>query len=242
MGIGIFLTGTDTGVGKTMVAAALARYLRQDGSSIGVMKPVETGMMAHALEQSDGYRLTKAAASRDEPLLVTPYQFQRPTAPLAAARQSSRTITLAEIARCYKTIAERHRITLVEGVGGLLVPLGDTWDVRDLIIELGLVVIVVGRTALGGINHARLTIEALHVRHINLLALVLNQAYPISSALEWEQAKSTCSLLRGVVAEPVLGPLPYAEIAGQDWHSAVDHLARDPLFNLLGDLISRIAP
>ena len=242
MGIGIFLTGTDTGVGKTIVAAALARHLCKDGFSVGVMKPVETGVFGSALEHSDGHRLAMAVGVQYEQALVAPYQFQRPIAPLAAAQQSSQTISREEIARCYKVIAGRHRITLVEGVGGLLVPIGDTWDVRDLIVELGLMVIVVGRTVLGGVNHARLTIEALHARRIHILALVLNQAQPVSSALEWEQAKSTCSLLHQLVAEPVLGPLPYMEAATRDWQHAVNHLAGDPLFNSLATLISRIAP
>ena len=194
MGIGVFLTGTDTAVGKTMVTAALARHLCKHLPSIGVMKPIETGVPSSALHHSDGYRLAMAAGSHDEPHLVTPYRFQRPAAPLAAAQQSSQPISLAEITRCYKTIAERHPITLVEGVGGLLVPIGETWDVRDLIVELGLAVIVVGRTALGGINHARLTMEALHARRIQILALVLNQTQPVNSTLDEEQAASTCSL------------------------------------------------
>ncbi|MGD9726620.1 MAG: dethiobiotin synthase [Nitrospiraceae bacterium] len=242
MGIGIFLTGTDTGVGKTMVASALARHLRKSVSSVGVMKPIETGLFDPALHHSDGHRLATAAGSHDEPDLVSPYRFYQPTAPLAAAQQSSRSISLDEIARRYKIIAERHSITVVEGVGGLLVPIGETWDVRDLIIELSLPVIVVGRTALGGINHARLTLEALHARRIDVLALVLNQSRPVSPGLEADQAASTCSMLRQLVAEPVLGPLRYTEAPMQDWSSAVDHLALDPIFNSLATLISRIAP
>jgi dethiobiotin synthetase len=242
MGTGVFLTGTDTAVGKTMVTAALARHLCKKLPSVGVMKPIETGVSDSTLYQSDGYRLATAAGSHDEPHLVTPYRFQRPTAPLAAAEQSSQPISLADITRCYKTIAERHPVTLVEGVGGLLVPIGEMWDVRDLIVELGLAVIVVGRTALGGINHARLTLESLHTRRIQILALVLNQAQPFNSTVDEEQAASTCSLLQQLVAEPVLGPLPYMEAATVDWPSAVGHLARDPLFNSLATLISQIAP
>lgn len=241
MGIGIFLTGTDTGVGKTAVAAALARHFSQRGWSVGVMKPVETGVFSHAPEQTDAYRLATAAATHDEPRLVAPFQFQRPVAPLAAARQSARTIDQAVIVESYGTIASRHDITLVEGVGGLLVPIGDGWDVRDLIAELKLAVIVVGRSALGGINHARLTMEALHFRHLRVLALVLNQTQPIRSALEWDQAKTTSSLLRGLIAEPVFGPLPYIEALAHDWARAVDQLAGDPSVSALGDLISEIA-
>lgn len=242
MGIGIFLTGTDTAVGKTLVTGALARHLCRRGLSVGVMKPVETGVPDHASEQSDTSRLVTAAASQDDLRLVNPFSFPQPTAPWAAARQASQTIELADITRCYGVIAARHHITLVEGIGGLLVPVGDAWDVRDLITELGLPVIVVGRAALGSINHARLTMEALHARHIPILALVLNQTSPVSSALEREQETTTCSALRELITEPVLGPLPYLETAGHDWQSTVDRLARDPLFSALGDLVSGIEP
>jgi dethiobiotin synthetase len=241
MGIGIFLTGTDTGVGKTVVAATLARHLSQRGLSIGVMKPIETGVFSHAPEQTDAYRLATAAEIHDDPKLIAPFQFQQPVAPLAAARESARTIDPAVIVESYRTVASRHDITLVEGIGGLLVPVGDGWDVRDLIAELKVAVIVVGRSTLGGVNHARLTMEALHSRHVRTLALVLNQIQPVRSALECDQAKTTCSLLRDLIADPVFGPLPYIEAFAHDWSRAVDHLAGDPSFSALGDLISGIA-
>ena len=175
-------------------------------------------------------------------MLIAPYQFQRPIAPLAAARQSSRIIDPAAIVQSYDTIVSRHDITLVEGVGGLLVPVGDGWDVRDLIAELNAAVIVVGRSALGGINHARLTMESLRARHVRALALVLNQTQPLCSAFELDQAKTTCQLLRDLIAEPVLGPLPYVGQLAHDWLRAIDRLAGDPSFTALGDLISGIAP
>ena len=238
MGIGIFLTGTDTGVGKTVVAATLARHLSQRGLSVGVMKPIETGVFSHAPEQTDAYRLATAAATPDDSRIVSPFQFERPVVPLAAARRSSRTIDQTIIVENYRTIASRHAITLVEGVGGLLVPIGDGWDVRDLIAELNVAVVVVGRSTLGGINHARLTMEALRVRHVRALALVLNQTQPICSALELDQAETTCSLLRDLITEPVLGPLPYIAGLTHDWSRAVDHLAGDPSVSALADLIS----
>lgn len=238
MGIGVFLTGTDTAVGKTAVTAALARRFCRRGVSIGVMKPVETGVNRDAPEQSDGYRLAIAAATQDDMELISPVRFQPPLAPLAAARGYSQTIDQDVIIRSYHAIARRHDITLVEGIGGLLVPIGEGWDVRDLIVELKLAVIVVGRSALGGINHARLTMEALHSRHVRIIALVLNQPHPISSALEPEQSETTCRLLRDVLAEPVLGPLPYVAGLIQNWPHSVDRLADAPAINALADLIS----
>jgi dethiobiotin synthetase len=204
------------------------------------MKPVETGLAADTVEFSDAVRLRTAAASEDELDLICPYQYQPPIAPLAASRQASRVIEPAEIRRCYGIISARHELTLVEGVGGLLVPIADDWDVRDLIADLGLPAIVVGLASLGGINHTRLTIEALHARQLRVLAVVLNHTKPISSAVEWQQARTTVSLLGELVREPVIGALPYVESTTHHWQSAVDELARDPKLNTLADLICGI--
>jgi dethiobiotin synthetase len=238
MGIGVFLTGTDTGVGKTAVTAALARQFYRRGVSVGVMKPVETGVAGNAPEQSDAFHLATAAATHDDMELIAPFRFQQPVAPLAAARNASQTIDQSTIVRSYQAIAHRHHITLVEGVGGLLVPIGDRWDVRDLIVELKLPVIVVGRSALGGINHARLTMEALHSRDIRIIALMLNQIPPITSALERDQTEATCRLLRNLLSEPVLGPLSYVEGMADNWPQSVDRLADDPAISALAELIS----
>ncbi|HEX2055407.1 MAG TPA: dethiobiotin synthase [Nitrospiraceae bacterium] len=242
MGIGIFVTGTDTGVGKTVVAAAVARHLAQRGLSVGVMKPVETGVFSTVPEQSDARRLATAAGTRDDMRLIAPFQFQRPVAPLAAARQASQRIDQSVIVDNYNAITGGHDVTLVEGVGGLLVPIGEDWDVRDLIVELKLPVIVVGRSTLGGVNHARLTMEALHARQVRIVALVLNQPQPIASATEWDQAKTTCQLLRDLSAEPVLGPLQYLGGLSHNWRRTVECLAGDPSIGALGDLIAGIAP
>lgn len=239
---GIFVTGTDTAVGKTVVTAALARHLSQRGLSIGVMKPIETGVTEPPQAQSDAERLRTAAASTDEIQQLCPYRFERALAPLAAASLASCTIESAEIVGCYSRIAARHDLTLVEGVGGLLVPIGHTWDVRDLIGALALPVIIVGRSALGGINHARLTVEALRTRDIRILAVVLNHTTPISSAVETEQTTSTESLLRDLIQEPVLGPLPYLAAAAHEWQQAVDHLAGHATISALGDLAIRSLP
>jgi dethiobiotin synthetase len=242
MGIGIFVTGTDTGVGKTLVTAGLARHLRHHRCSIGVMKPIETGISPAAPMESDAYRLMAAAASQEEDHLVAPFRFEPPMAPLAAARRSARPIEMAEIVRCYRLMADHHEVTLVEGIGGVLVPVGSGWDVRDLIVELRLPVIVVGRTALGGVNHARLTVEALHARQIPILALVLNQTRQVHSAAEREQDSTTCSLLSELMPCPVLGPIPYLDRSASDWRHAVDEFARDPLVKALAGLICRVSP
>ena len=239
MNRGIFITGTDTGVGKTVVTAALARHLVQRGLSVGVMKPVETGVTGTSLDWTDSSRLRAAAGIDDSLALVSPYQFPKPIAPLAAARESGCTIEMDEIVRCYDAMTGRYQVTLVEGVGGLLVPMAPGWDVSNLIHRLGTDVVVVGRPNLGGINHARLTIEALQRQESPILALVLNATFPVSSAIEWEQTRTTHSLLRELVTVPVLGPLTYSALFAENWVKGIDEWSGNPVFAALADQIMR---
>jgi len=133
-----------------------------------------------------------------------------------------------------------HVVTLVEGVGGVLVPMAPGWDVRDLIQHLELPVIIVGRSGLGGINHARLTIEALHLRQRQILALVLNESRPVSSAVEWEQARTTQSLLRELATVPVLGPVTFSTVVRDDWPTGIAELSASPIIMALGDTIMSV--
>ena len=117
---GVFVTGTDTGVGKTFVACTLARGLREAGIDVGVMKPVETGVPEAGPEDA---RALRAAAGVDDPLeLVCPLQYRLPAAPEAAARAESRVASLDPILNAFERLARRHAFMLVEGAGGLLVP------------------------------------------------------------------------------------------------------------------------
>ncbi|MET0515861.1 MAG: dethiobiotin synthase [Nitrospiraceae bacterium] len=240
MARGIFITGTDTGVGKTVVTAAVARHLAQRGVSVGVMKPVETGVSDGSREWTDAARL-RSAAGLDDPLeRISPYQFSKPLAPLAAAREAGKSIVLQDIVRSFDEMAMHHVVTLVEGVGGVLVPMAPGWDVRDLIQHLELPVIIVGRSGLGGINHARLTIEALHLRQRQILALVLNESRPVSSAVEWEQARTTQSLLRELATVPVLGPVTFSTVVRDDWPTGIAELSASPIIMALGDTIMSV--
>ncbi len=237
MARGIFITGTDTGVGKTVVTAAVARHLAQRGLSVGVMKPVETGVPDGPCEWTDACRLRSAAGLDDLIERISPYQFTKPLAPLAASREAGRTIDLQDIVRSVDEMAARHVVTLVEGVGGVLAPMATDWDVRDLIQHLGLPVVVVGRSGLGGINHARLTIEALRLRQCRILVLVLNESQPVSSAIEWEQARVTQSLLCELSTVPVLGPLTFSTAVSDDWLKGIDELATGSIITALGETI-----
>lgn len=240
---GCFVTGTDTGVGKTVVTAALAVCLRRRGLSVGVMKPVETGCGVGLPGRSDADRL-RAGAECDAPMdLLSPYRFAAPLAPLAAARQAGVVVSVDRIVQAYRRLADRYPAILVEGAGGLLVPLTDREDVRDLIERLALPVVLVGRCALGGVNHALLTIEALRARGIPLLALVLNRQAPYQVASDEEvQLASTVELLKERSGVPVIGPLPYLDSLAVMESEGVSDLSRDPGIEALADLLNRERP
>ena len=169
---GLFITGTDTGVGKTLVGCALARGLRQAGVDVGVMKPVETGVSEAGPQ--DALALRQAAGVEDELELICPLQFRLPAAPEVAAIAESRRAGPEPIHTAFDTLARRHEALLVEGAGGLLVPIAEKLSMADLVIALDLPVLIVARAALGTINHTRLSIEACGARGIEVLGVVVS--------------------------------------------------------------------
>jgi len=223
---GCFITGTDTGVGKTVVTAALTAALAKHGYAVGVMKPIETGVPSSPDAGSDAARLRAAARSSDALTEVRPYAFRRPLAPLDAARLEKRTVTLPTIMRAFHTLQSRHEVVLVEGVGGVHVPITSSLDMSDLIYQIKFPTIVVGRVSLGGINHALLTLGALRQRKISVLALVLNRTHSAQTATAREQEHSTLRLLRQLAGVPVIGPLPYRSSLKRNFHGEVARLAR----------------
>ena len=171
---GLFVTGTDTDVGKTFVSCALARGLRDAGVDVGVMKPAETGVPPEG--PLDVRALIAAAGVDDAIEEVCPFRFDVPAAPLASARAESRAIDPAGIAEAYDVLAARHAFMLVEGAGGLYVPVTETLDMIDLIGEMGLPLLLVARAALGTINHTLLSIEACERRGLAIAGVVISHA------------------------------------------------------------------
>jgi dethiobiotin synthetase len=237
MKYGVFITATDTGVGKTLVTAALVAHLTQRGIDVGVMKPIETGVSRSTKAQSDGARLRRTAGSHDPIVEVCPYVFRLPMAPLSAARAEGATVRVATIMRAFRTLQSRHEVVLVEGVGGVRVPITSSLDVSDLIYRMKLPALVVGRVSLGGINHALLTLGALRQRKISVLALVLNQTFPAQTATARAQECSTVRLLRQLAGVPVIGPLPYRSALERNFHSEVARLAKTAALTKLMRLV-----
>mgnify|MGYP001592482637 CR=1 FL=1 len=236
---GIFITGTDTAVGKTLVTAALAWRVKGLGLDVGVMKPVETGVVKG--QPSDAGRLTRAAQVSDSLDLVRPYAFRLPVAPLDAARTEQRTIKISTIMRAYRQLQVQHDLLLVEGAGGVHVPLTSKLDVLDLIEHLTAPVLVVGRVGLGGINHAMLTLNALRERKIPILALVLNRTTPVKAAATRRQERSTLELLRKFAGVPVIGPLPYMADLDTQFERAVEKMAANSEVQELTKLVLAFA-
>ncbi|BCA79776.1 dethiobiotin synthase [Desulfuromonas sp. AOP6] len=171
---GVFVTGTDTGVGKTMVTAAIALYLRERGVNVGVMKPIETGVTDTARLGEDGDLLQWAAGTTDAPELITPYRFKAPLAPSVAAKKEERTIDISVILTAAETLRQRHEFLLIEGAGGLMVPLAGGLLLADLARQLAYPLLVVARPDLGTINHTLLTTFAAQGMNIPLAGFMIN--------------------------------------------------------------------
>ena len=172
----ILVTGTDTGIGKTLVTSAIAACFHADGRSVGVFKPVETGCdeIRGRRIGKDCERLRAAAGDRQDPATVASYLLAEPAAPMVAAAAENVTIDTARIARDFAAVRAAHDVTLVEGAGGLMVPILDGVTYLDLAQQLTLPVLVVVGSRLGCINHALLTLGALAAADVDCVGFVVN--------------------------------------------------------------------
>jgi dethiobiotin synthetase len=172
---GIFVTGTDTGVGKSIVSATLARLLRMNGVSVGVMKPVTSGCRTEhgELVSDDALLLCQAAGTlcTDD---VAPYRLREAIVPADAAKIDGVRIDFSVIKASFDRLASAHQYVIVEGAGGLMVPLSGGLLVADLARELGLPLLVVARPGLGTINHTVLTCFAAQQMGLQVAGVVVN--------------------------------------------------------------------
>ena len=222
MGKGIFITGTDTGVGKTAITATLARSVQAQGLSVGVMKPIETGVEQADTESSDAHRLRNSLHSIQSAESVCQYYFPDPIAPLFAANRQDQTIDLRSIQSAYLKLSEKNEWTFVEGIGGVMVPLSNNSQVRDLIKILQLPCIIVSNAILGSVNHLLLTLEALRSYQIHVLAIVLNSCHPINDSEDQRlQTTSTVELIQKLSGIPVFGPLTFENTFNKEWQAGV---------------------
>ena len=206
---GFFVTGTDTGVGKTLVACSLLRAFIARGYTAVGMKPVASGAQSTAdgLVCEDVERLIAAgnvAAPREE---INPYCFAPPIAPHIAARQAGVAISLARVERSFRALAASAQVVVVEGVGGFRVPLGPDADTAQLAARLALPVVLVVGMRLGCLNHALLTAEAIASRGLALAGWVANHVEPRMDA-----ADENVQALKQRIAAPLIARIAYAAV------------------------------
>ncbi len=173
---GLFITGTDTGVGKTVVTAGLVRFARNNGLRCVAVKPIETGCLIRSgtLHPEDG-TLLRAAAGEDLSIdECTPFRFSIPASPARAAAMEGSRIFVSDLVEHVLAIAESRDFVMVEGAGGLMVPIEDQLMMIDFIQRLGLPVLLVARSRLGTINHTLLSVEALRARELDIAGIVLS--------------------------------------------------------------------
>ncbi len=206
----LLVTGTDTGVGKTVVGSALAAAWRARGLRVGAYKPVESGVEE---APADGTMLWRAAGKVQELREVCPTWLEAPLAPPVAAREEGVTLDVATWEAHIAAMRPRFDLTLVEGAGGLLSPLWEGGDAAELARRCGLPVLVVAPDQLGVINQTRLVVHVLRSLDIEVAAVVLNR-------IAGGEVDPSCATNRDEVARwvdaPVVGPLPFGDADDPD--------------------------
>lgn len=216
----IFVTGTDTGAGKTAVACAIARAARAAGLRVRVCKPIETGCARGddgELVPADALALA-AAAGDDSPVTrLCPQRFALPAAPEVAAAAEGKRVDLAAIAESLALARKDADLAIVEGAGGLLVPIAPELDMAGLAARFDLPLVVVARAALGTINHTQLTLEAARARNLRVLGVVVSH----TAAVHSDADRRNLELLLARLPARFLGTLEH----GAERIAALDPLA-----------------
>jgi dethiobiotin synthetase len=200
---GIFITGTDTGVGKTVVSAALAWTIKRSGWRVAVIKPVQTGTNSGGLMDIE---FIQRVIGESHPLDgICPYRFPLPLAPSVASRLAGEEIDLKRINSAFNNLSLNHDIVIVEGAGGLLVPITDNYLMSDLACDLGLYLVIVTRPNLGTLNHTLLTVESAKHRGLRILGIVINK-FPLNPEIA---ERTNPELILKMTGKPIIGVLPF---------------------------------
>lgn len=206
MSKGFFITGTDTGIGKSVVTAGLAGALRLRGLDVGVMKPVQSGgkWVDGKLVSEDALFSMQAAQIQDSLQEVNPVCLEAPLAPALAAFKAKYTINLDILTKAYKSLQAKHQLMLVEGAGGICVPLLDnSFLVADLIKYWDLPIIIVARGSLGTINHTLLTIEYARNFGLEIVGFLLN------GSVDYQESLTNGEIIQEISKIPLLGIIPW---------------------------------
>lgn len=204
---GALITGADTGVGKTVITAALALVLKGAGLRVEIMKPVETGCAEtpRGLAPHDALLLRRVIRSRAPLDLICPYRFAPPVAPMVAAEHAATEIDLDRLTACWRELGARADVVLVEGAGGLAVPLRRDLDYAALAQRWQAPLLLVIDNRLGCVNHARLTAAYAERAGLRLLGYILNHAQPTTDT----SASTNADTLQRLLGVPCLGIVPH---------------------------------
>ncbi|MEN8213341.1 MAG: dethiobiotin synthase [Pseudomonadota bacterium] len=205
---GYFITGTDTGVGKTVVTLAVMEKLKQQGLTVAGFKPVASGCSrgVDGLRNSDAVQIMQAGSCELPYSLVNPYAFEPPIAPHLAAARSGEPIRIERIASIYRQLEQRAERVVMEGAGGWAVPLGDDAMLPDVACRLGLTVILVVGLRLGCINHALLTAAAIRMSGLEFGGWIANQQQPELDAMD-----DIVDAMQQRIDAPLVGVVPWRE-------------------------------
>jgi dethiobiotin synthetase len=201
---GVFVTGSNTGVGKTVIAGAVAAAIKAQGLDVGVMKPVASGAkkIEGALVSEDAVYLKKIIDSTDDDDLVNPVRLEPSIAPTMAASKSGVPIDIDKIWKAYEALTNKHDFVVVEGIGGLMVPIDDTLFVADLVSKMDLALVIVSSDYLGAINHTLLTVEYARSRNIRIKGIVINML---------KNGDDFVREIEKYSSVPILGTIPFKE-------------------------------
>ncbi len=182
MSSGLFVTGTDTDVGKTHVMVALLRELQGAGVRVGAYKPACSGSERDAEGQAHWSDIDRLSAALESPVAaerISPQRYHAPLAPPVAARLEGREVNESQLMAGCRWWSERVDLLLVEGVGGLLCPLSERWTVADFAAEIGFPLLIVAAQRLGVINHTLLTVEVARSRGLPIAGIIMNEVAPV---------------------------------------------------------------
>ena len=224
---GVFVTGTDTGVGKTVVAAGIAGAMRRDGIDVGVMKPIATGIpKENGFKSSDAELLAKIAGSTDPESEINPIFLPLEASPLTASRTLNMDIKLDKVFSAFKSLTGKHEFVIVEGIGGVMVPIKQDYFVIDMIKEMNMPVLIVSRAALGTLNHTLLTVRACREYDLNVAGIVIN-CVRANNIIE----KTAGEIIHELTGVFVIGSIPFVEVF--DANSVIDLVSKHVKYDLL---------
>lgn len=205
---GFFVTGTDTGVGKTIITAALIKAAHLLGHKACGMKPIETGCLREGdvYIPSDGMFIKTIAHMEETVNHVSPCCFENPLAPFPASEIEGRSVDVEKIQTAYRELSKKYDVIIVEGIGGLLVPVTRDYFVLDLAKDLGLPVIVVSKPGLGTINHTMLTVTHAIKEGLDVAGIIINYSLPPENT---PAEKTNPDVLKKVSPVPLIGIFPY---------------------------------